>query len=498
MIANSFYILIKCYQSILEYFNMSKQVVGSIFDYYHIRAMHSTIFNVCKMKKSLLILIPVIGIILYGGCTYDYDLTLDNQLKDALNTHSETGHYSAYILPASNDYAALPNQDPKNPVTAEKVALGKMLFFETGLGLEAKNPVSLRTYSCSSCHIPARAFTAGRFQGIADGAIGFGMSGEGRKINPLYTGDQVDAQGARPLTIINTAYVTNALWAGSFGSFNVNTGTESVWHQDTLIEINFKGLMGLEANNARALAVHRQVINEAVVDSLGYKDMYDAAFPDIPENERYNRITGSYALAAYFRTVLANEAPFQMWLKGNEKALSDQQKRGAILFFGKAGCVHCHNSPSLNSDPHKFFALGVRNEFQNNNLVFRTDRYDNRNLGRGGFTGLYEDRHKFKVPQLYNLKDFGFYFHGASKTTVKQVVEYFNEAETENPDVPITQISTYFKPLHLTKDEISDLVEFLEEGLYDPNITRYAPDQVLSGYCFPDNDPVSQVDLGCK
>jgi hypothetical protein len=68
---------------------------------------------------------------------------------------------------------------------------------------------------------------------------------------------------------MNFTYITNALWAGSFGSFHVNIGTESVWNQDTLLDINFKGLEGLEANNARALAVHRQVINKAVIDSLG-------------------------------------------------------------------------------------------------------------------------------------------------------------------------------------------------------------------------------------
>ena len=450
------------------------------------------------MKKTFLILFSAVGFVLYFGCTYEYDLTLDNQLRDELNSSSKTGYYDAFILPSSEDYVSLPNQDPKNPVTAAKVALGKMLFFETGIGLEARQPVSMQAYSCSSCHVPSRSFTAGRFQGLADGAIGFGIGGEGRRINPLYSGDEVDAQGARPLTILNTAYVTNALWAGSFGSFNANVGTESVWNQDTLTAINFKGLMGLEANNARALAVHREVINKAVTDSLGYTQMFDAAFPDIPESDRYNRLTGSFALAAYFRTVLTNEAPFQNWLKGDHEAMTDQQKRGAVLFFGKAGCVRCHNSPSLNSDPHKFYALGVRNEFQNNNLVFGTDRHDKRNLGRGGFTGLEEDMHKFKVPQLYNLKDFGFYFHGSSKTSIKQVVEYFNEAVPENPDVPITQISNYFLPLHLSKDEIADLVEFLENGLYDPDINRYAPGQTLSGYCFPDNDPEAQIDLGCK
>jgi cytochrome c peroxidase len=401
-------------------------------------------------------------------------------------------------MPASDDYASLPNQDPKNPVTAAKVELGRMLFFETGLGLEPKYPVSKIAYSCSSCHIPSRGFTAGRFQGVADGAVGFGDSGEGRSKNPLYTGDDVDAQGARPLPTINTTYVTNALWAGTFGSFGVNEGTSAVWHQDTLVEINFKGLMGLEANNARALIVHRQVINKAVTDSLGYTAMFDAAFPEIPVNERYTRQTGAFAIAAYFRTILTNEAPFQRWLKGEKNAMTEQQKNGALVFFGKAGCVSCHNSPSLNSVPHRFFALGVKNLYQSGHDVFRTGPNDKRNLGRGGFTGLAEDMHKFKVPQLYNLKHTDFYFHGASKNSLREVVEYFNNGVAENPDVPASQIAPQFRPLGLTEQEIVDLVEFLENGLYDPNLERYAPTQTMSGNCFPNNDPLSRIEMGCK
>ncbi|MEO6130738.1 MAG: cytochrome c peroxidase [Saprospiraceae bacterium] len=462
--------------------------------------MKKIIYNhiILLSKKSIICVGLMVSIVIYIGCTYDYDGTLDNLLTDALYAHSKTGTLEGYTLPSGDDYAELPNQDIKNPVTQAKVELGRLLFFETGIGVQPKYQVSMQAFSCSSCHIPARSFTAGRFQGIGDGGVGFGISGEGRGKNPLYLGSEVDAQGARPLPVINTTFITNALWAGTFGSFDVNAGTETVWHQDTLVEINFQGLMGLEANNARALVVHRQMINRAVTDSLGYTAMFDAAFPEIPRNIRYTRLTGSFALAAYLRTILTNQAPFQNWLKGNHTAMSDQQKQGAVLFFGKAGCVRCHNSPSLNALPHKFAALGVRNQFQSGFEVFRTDENDQRNLGRGGFTGLTEDMHKFKVPQLYNLKDFGFYFHGSSKPSIRSVVEYFNEAIPENPDVPISQISPLFRPLHLTNEEVSDLVEFLENGLYDPNMIRYTPDRTLTGKCFPDNDLQAQIDLGCK
>ncbi|MBL7827917.1 MAG: hypothetical protein JNJ57_14905 [Saprospiraceae bacterium] len=450
------------------------------------------------MKKVFTLLLTISALTYFLSCKNEPNVDLDSQLTNLLESRSKTGSIDWYRMPESDDYAALPNQDAKNPVTAVKVELGKMLFFETGMGLEAKYPFELATFSCSSCHVPERGFTAGRFQGIADGAIGFGQTGEGRAKHPLYLGDEVDAQGARPLPTMNLTYVSNALWAGTFGSFNVNEGTESVWNQDTLVEINYKGFQGLEANNQRALIVHRQIMDKAIADSLGYTAMFDQAFPEIPVNERYSRKTVAFAIAAYFRTILTNQAPFQEFVKGNTGAMSDQQKRGAALFFGKAGCVNCHNSPSLNSVPHEFFAIGVKNHYQTGNEVFRTGPSDKRNLGRGGFTSREEDMNKFKVPQLYNLKDVGFYFHGASKRSLRDVVEYFNEGIPENPDIPKSQISGFFHPLGLTNAEMDDLTEFLETGLFDPNMLRYKPSVTMSGNCFPNNDPLSRIEMGCN
>jgi cytochrome c peroxidase len=448
--------------------------------------------------KKILLLSCVAGIGLLSSCQKDKVATdLDHKLTTAIEAASPDGTQGHYIMPASDDYANLPNQDAKNPITKEKVELGRMLFYETGLGLAPKYGASKQTYSCSTCHIPSMSFTAGRFQGIADGAVGFGDHGEARVKNNLYGASEVDAQGARPLPTINLTYVTNALWAGSFGSFGANVGTESVWGvADPLTNINEEGIAGLEANNHRALIVHRLVINKDITDSLGYTAMFDAAFPDIPENERYSLQMGANAIAAYFRTILTNQAPFQKWLKGDESAMTEQQKRGAILFFDKAGCKNCHNSPSLNA--MRFEALGVYNLFQSPYDVFRTDINDARNLGRGGFTLRNEDMFKYKVPQLYNLKHFGFYFHGASKTSLHDVVEYFNHGIPENPLVPASQISTKFKPLGLTPSEVDDLTEFLENGLYDADITRYAPAAVMSGNCFPNNDHQSRLDMGCE
>ncbi|MBK8954533.1 MAG: hypothetical protein IPM34_03120 [Saprospiraceae bacterium] len=425
------------------------------------------------------------------------DYSLDDKLTKLLESNSASGDIRDFVLVDGENLSEIPNQDPKNPLNPTKIQLGKMLFHEPAIGVLPNKPEGMMTFTCASCHIAEKGFTAGRFQGIADGAIGFGHFGEGREKSPLYQGHEVDAQGARPLPTINLAYVRNALWAGSFGSFSMNEGTEAVWNQDTLTAVNHLGLEGLEANNIRALQVHRMTMNEKMATDLGYKKLFDEAFPEIPVAERYNLITTSFAIAAYFRSVTTNKAPFQNWLKGDLTAMTETQKRGAIHFFGKAGCVRCHNSPSLNS--FNFFALGVYDLYQNPfGETFRTGPTDKRVIGRGGFTERPDDLYKFKVPQLYNLKDVGFYFHGASKKSLREVVEYFNNAVPENPLVPKSQISGFFTPLKLTNKEMDELTDFLENGLYDPDLTRYLPDHNLSFLCFPNNDELSRKDMGCN
>ncbi|NOT37020.1 MAG: hypothetical protein HOP11_06550 [Saprospiraceae bacterium] len=446
--------------------------------------------------KITTFLFIVLATIFYYSCNKDAKTELlDSKLEDLVKSRSKSGTLGYYAMPSSNNYSALPNQDPKNPVTQEKVELGKMLFFETGIGMSPKKSESQATYSCGSCHIPEIGFTAGRFQGIADGGIGFGSHGEARTINPSYDVTEVDAQGARPLPVINLAYVRNPLWNGAFGSYGMNEGTESVWGiGDSLTLINKEKREGLEAAITRALIVHRQVVDKHLMDKLGYTKLFDEAFPDVDPSERYTLQIASHAIASYFRTILTNEAPFQDWIKGDRNAMSDVQKRGAILFFDKAGCINCHNSPSFNNQ--RFSAVGVKDLDQNGYLVYKTN--DGRNKGRAGFTLKDEDLYKFKVPELYNLKHAGFYFHGASKKSLRDVVQYFNEAVPENPNVKSERLDPQFRPLNLTETEINELTEFLENGLYDPNLIRYKPTKILSGNCFPNNDKKSKSEMGCN
>ena len=78
------------------------------------------------------------------------------------------------------------------------------------------------------------------------------------------------------------------------------------------------------------------------------------------------------------------------------------------------------------------------------------------------------------------------------------MIEYKNNAIAQNANVTSSQLAAGFKPLSLTDDEIEKITAFILNGLYDPNLDRYVPESLPSGKCFPNADPVSQVDLDCN
>ena len=435
-------------------------------------------------------------IVVLNACTKDRMPTLvelDNQLENSIQGKSPNGTLDFYVLPNENDLHLIP-QDPKNPLTPQKVELGKLMYHDTGLGQDPMKEAGRGTYSCASCHVSEAGFRPGNFQGIADGGVNFGIGGEDRVKNTLYSDDELDVQSARPLSMVNVAYVSNTFWNGQFGGGNVNEGTEDVWDLRDDTELNHLGFEGIETQNMDGLIAHRITINKELLDEYGYTFLFDQVFADVPVEERYTITTASLAFSAYIRTILANRAPFQDWLKGDREALGYEEKKGAILFFEKAQCIQCHYNQNLGSS--EFHALGVTDMDQIPS--YNTSPDDRRNLGRGGFTLQPEDNYRFKVPGIYNLQGANFYFHGASKTSIRDLVEYKNAAQSENSRVPQDLISSKFKPIGLTEEEKNHLIAFLENGLQDRDLKRYVPTSVLSGNCFPNADEASQLDLGCN
>jgi cytochrome c peroxidase len=445
------------------------------------------------MKNLLKISLLIFSAYILNSCAKDQDDYVQTPLQTNLEKRLELlfGTKEALILPSANDYNAIPN-DAKNTITAAKVELGKFLYHETSLGKNPMKEEGMSTYSCASCHHAAAGFQSGILQGIGEGGIGFGIHGEGRVKSPNYLESEIDVQPIRSPSVLNVAYQDVMLWNGQFGGVGTNQGTDANWTVDTPKAVNSLGFEGVETQAIAGIEVHRLVIDKDAIMSSSYKSLFDAAFPSDTEETRYTKINAGLAIAAYERTILPNEAPFQKWLNGDDSAMSDKELEGAMLFFEKGQCYTCHSGPGLNG--MGFHALGMK-DLAGENILTVID--DATKKGRGGFTGNPNDDYKFKTPQLYNLKDVNFFGHGGSFNTVKDVIAYKNNAQHENTEVSADKLSELFVPLSLTEDEIDLITLFVEKSLYDANLMRYQPSSLPSGNCFPDADPQASEDMGC-
>lgn len=455
-----------------------------------------------KKKSSLarIFMLMLISGTLLQGCKKDPDVlqerALDQELTEALKIAAAGQGLDYYQFPSPQNYIAIP-QDPRNPLSWAKVELGKLLYHETALARSPKLTIGMNTYSCASCHSAAAGFQAGLAQGIGEGGMGYGSRGEGRVLNPNYPVDSLDVQPVRSPSALNIAYQECVLWNGQFGATGLNAGTESQWTAGTPKEDNHFGYQGTETQAIAGLKVHRLSIDKDFLSqNVVYRDLFTSAFGNLPDDQLYTREKAGLAIAAYERTLLATQAPFQRWLRGDVNAMGDMEKEGAILFFGKAACYSCHNGPALNS--MTFHALGMNDMegpgFYGTNTAGARDA----KLGRGGFTKMPADNYKFKVPQLYNLSQSPFYGHGGTFTSLREVIAYKNAGVPQNPNVPQSQLATEFVPLQLSDAEVDALTAFLEKGLLDPSLDRYEPQSIPSGNCFPNNDGASRVDLGCN
>ncbi len=216
-----------------------------------------------------------------------------------------------------------------------------------------------------------------------------------------------------------------------------------------------------------------------------------------------NDITVLLARATFMRTLVTRNTPFDKFLAGDNHALTAQQRRGAKLFFtatkdGGAGCFTCHSGPMLNKQPNdpdvtgtgqfveeNFFNIGLSDHpVQALNRVARNDPnfIDN---GRMEITGLDSDIYAFKTPTMRQLKGSRFFFHNGAFTNVRDVVEYFNAGVPQNPVTGAASTLTprftnprgpgFPRGLGLSEDQVDDITNFLENGLYDPAFVKFDP-----------------------
>ena len=416
--------------------------------------------------------------------------TIDQRVESIL---ASNGGKDLFILPESDDFENIP-QDPNNPLNKSKVELGKNLYHETAIAISPKNEALKYTYSCASCHFAEAGFTSGNAQGIGEGGIGDGID---RVANPLLANNLIDIQPIKSPTILNTAYFVNNLWNGQFGAGGHNEGLDHLFTEGTPKEVNNLGFEGVETQAIAGLGVHGLISNDDVlVDSWisnneEYIELFKKSFSKTEEKE-ITKVSIGLAIAAFERTVLANKAPFQRYLKGDKSALSEEEKKGLLLFFGKAQCIQCHNGPNLSDG--NFYAIGLSDLDENREAII-TDPNNTAKNGRESFTGDSKDLFKFKTPQLYNLKDQATFGHGSSFTSIDQVIRYKNKIRfPQNRNLTFSDLSFFDRELGLNEEEISQLRLFLVKSLYDPNLDRYVPDSTISQLPFPNNDSAISLD----
>lgn len=279
---------------------------------------------------------------------------------------------------------------PDNPSSPEKIALGERLFNDARLSSNGK-------VSCASCHDPQLAFTDGV-------PIGTGVSGRELKRHTP--------------TLWNLAWARRALmWDGRSESLEAQA-KDPIEHPDE---------MGEKLDR----------IAERLGGDPDYEAAFAAAFPTDPLVSSENILK---AIAAYERTLVSPKTRFDLWVEGDEDALTEQEKAGFDLFIGKARCINCHTGFAFTD--HSFHDIGLPSEDD---------------LGRGPVLGLPQLNHAFKTPGLRELAWTAPYMHDGSMATLDEVIRHYEAGGVDRP----TRSKEMPASIELSDEERSALIAFL-------------------------------------
>lgn len=256
--------------------------------------------------------------------------------------------------------AAEPIQPIEVPrdVDEGKVELGKKLFFDTRLSKSG-------WISCNSCHNLSRGGTDNLVSSI---------------------GHQWAKGPINAPTVLNASYNLSQFWDGRAASLIEQAG-------------------GPIANPGEMASTHELAVN--VLQTIpGYVTEFEQVFGD--EHITIAQVTD--AIAEFERTLVTPDSRFDQWLKGDEHALTEQEREGYEL-FKLTGCSGCHNGPAVGGTAYQ--KMGSFNRYETQNTA----------LGRIAVTGQNSDRMRFKVPVLRNIELTGPYFHDGQAKTLEQAVD---------------------------------------------------------------------------
>ena len=285
---------------------------------------------------------------------------------------------------------AAPDAPPANVATPARVALGRRLFMDKRLSADANT-------ACSTCHQSERAFTNGR-------AAATGVRGREMLRNVP--------------TLFNVGYRQTIFWDG---------------HAETLEKMAFGAL-----KHPAVMDLTPDELSKRLRSIPEYAESFRLEYGEAPTAQSF-----SQALAAYMRSLLSDDTPFDRFARGDRSAISESALRGWQVFCDKANCVTCHAGPDFTDEEFRTIGIGW------NGKAYA-------DLGRGAITGEPVYAGMFRVPTLRELRWTAPYMHDGSLKTLEEVVDHYDRGGTEGAPTDLKG------PLKLTTKEKEDLVAFLE------------------------------------
>jgi hypothetical protein len=243
-------------------------------------------------------------------------------------------------------------------------------------------------------------------------------------------------------------------------------------------------------------------------DNMEYRKLFKQVFPDIARGEPINFDHFGKAIAEFEFTLIFSNAPLDRFARGQKNALTINQKKGALLFFGKAGCIGCHQVAGESNEMFSDFrqhVIGVPQVVPTYKNVVFDGPGANEDFGLEQVTGIEADRYMFRTAPLRNVAVMPAFMHNGAFVTLEDAIRHhldpYNSARNYNPSLlppdlqgplgPIEPVlarldSLLRTPIVLSSEEFSDLVDFVRNGLLDPRILpqhlkKLIPNRVPSG-----------------
>ena len=445
---------------------------------------------------------------------------LDSALGAELLQHGFNGHIASTLALRLG-----------RKVDATLADLGRHLFFDTLVGLHDDN-------ACAGCHSPAAGM--GDTQSIATGVQSNRIVGSSR------SGPR---NQRRSPAVVNTAFFPKLMWNGRFNApsgdpFSNALGFEfpppegntafppnhpTIRHlliaqahipPTELVEVaGFTGVsdlgprflpfddgLGSVVPAADASGFRNQPIRQAVLERLNasapYRALFGATFAEVSAGEPIDFSHFGRAIAEFEFTLVRADAPLDRYARGERNAMSEREKRGALLFFGKGRCVACHavagasNQMFSDFQMHNIAVPQIAPAFGpgRGNVIF-DGLGEDEDFGLAQLTGLAADRYKFRSSPLRNVALQPAFFHNGAFTRLDDAIRHHLDVPRSaraydaqragvdrdlrhrvGPIEPalVTLDPLLRTPISLSEHEFEDLVAFVRDGLLDPLARRAA------------------------